>query len=95
MFFKAISKLSDEIKAKIGKGNSGKVRKDLVKYKMSEDKKYEKEENIGLPRYIYHYKDRSKEGYKIFKHPKVKKGSRIIFVSMKKTMEEKLQEAIE
>jgi group I intron endonuclease len=90
-------KLSDEIKAKIGKGNSGKIRKESVKYKMSEDKKYDKPENIGLPRYIYHYVDNCNghEGYKIFKHPKVKKGSRIIFVSKNKTMEEKLEEAIE
>jgi hypothetical protein len=31
---------------------------------MSEERKYEKPENIGLPRYIYHYRE-GKNKYKI------------------------------
>lgn len=84
-------KLSDEVKVRIGNGNRGKVRSDDLKYRMSEDKKYLKEENIGLPRYIYHYRTKKYEGYKVFKHPLV---SRKIFVSKEKTMEEKLEQAI-
>ena len=90
-------KLTAEIKEQIGKGNTGKIRKESVKYNMSEQRKYEKPENIGLPRYIYHYREERKniEGYKIFKHPMLKKGLKIQFVSKTKTMEEKLAEAIE
>lgn len=84
-------KLSDEVKSRIASGNRGKVRSEDLKHKMSEDKKYLKPENIGLPKYIYHYRTKKSEGYKIFKHPKVLKK---IFTSKNKTMDEKLQEAI-
>lgn len=84
-------KLSDEVKARIGNGNKGKVRSDNLKFQMSEDKKYLKPENVGLPRYIFHYRSKGLEGYKIFKHPLV---SKKIFTSKSKTMDEKLQQAI-
>lgn len=89
-------KLSDEVKAKIGKGNTGKVRAEKVKHSMSEDRKYLKPENIGLPKYIYHYIDNCNkiEGYKIFKHPAIPYKTRVLFVSKSLTMEEKLQQAI-
>lgn len=92
-------KLSDEVKAKIGKGNTGKVRSEEVKHCMSEERKFLKPENEGLPKYIYHYKEKQKggiEGYKVFKHPGIEnKSRRILFVAKTQTMEDKLRQAID
>lgn len=83
-------KLSDDVKAKISRGNTGKVRSEEYKYHMSELKKNMKPENVGLPRYIYHHKCKHGEGYKIFNHPHI---PRKTFTSKYLSMEEKLAQA--
>jgi group I intron endonuclease len=84
-------KLSDEVKHKISDGNRGKTRSDAYKEAMALIKKNAKPENHGLPKYIYHYRSRGSEGYKIFKHPVIPK---TIFTAKSLTMEEKLTQAI-
>lgn len=81
---------NDETKALISASNTGKIRTEDYKKKMSETKMIYKD----LPKYVYALNDpnRKVEGYRILKHPTlpVKK-----FISKALTMEQKLQLAMD
>lgn len=86
-------KLSDEVKQRIREGNTGKVRTIQMNQRMSEIKKNQKPENIGLPRYIYHHRSENIEGYKIMNHPLLKPKVKV-FGSTTQTMSEKFEAAM-
>jgi len=72
--------------------NFGKKMSTQQKNEISKTKLFVRKKNYDLPIYIYHYRNKHKEGYVIKNHPQIKYKS---FLSMKKNMEEKLSDAKE
>lgn len=78
--------VSQETRDKLSKALKGKP-------KNVQNNRKREEDNI-LPKYLKHYVDKEKEGYKISDHPKMNGGS-VSFTKSNQTMEEKYNAAME